>query len=177
MKQLTFMMLKPDAFDSGVSNLILNDLHEHGLVIEKSRELNVSLDTMKILIEHYQPVIDKMPVEFDFPGKLFKSFYYQGSKKIMPMIVSYEGNQDIIELTRSLVGKTNPQEADRHTIRGSYSMDSYTAANQENRLVRNLIHAADSREAAIREIELWNHVIGCNACHFIPFTHEEIRIH
>lgn len=177
MKQLTFMMLKPDAFESGVSNLILSDLHEHGLIIEKSRELNVSLDTMKILIEHYQPLIDKMPVEFDFPGKLFKSFYYQGTKKIMPMIVSYEGDEDIIKLTRSLIGKTDPQEADKHTIRGSYSSDSYVMANQENRLVCNLIHAADSKEAAIREIALWNHVIGCDACHFMPFVRETVRVH
>ena len=70
------------------------------------------------------------------------------------MIVS-SNSDNIIDITRSLVGATNPKEAKVNTLRYLYSDDDYEKADLENRLVNNVIHASDSIESAKREIELW----------------------
>lgn len=155
MKQTTFMMLKPDAFASGNVEKILKDIEAHGLCIEKSVEVEVTMEVMKTLLEHYEQVIDSMKKEFDFPGKLFNSFYYEGPHYLMPMIVSYEKEEDIITYTRALAGKTNPKDADANSLRGKYSKDDYEQATKEWRLVNNVIHASDSKENAQRELAIW----------------------
>ena len=105
MKQKTFLMLKPDAFAGGHAQEVLRELRSHGLVIEKSCTLTVTMGVMKTLIDHYAGVIDSMSKDFNFPGKLFNSFYYDGPHTIMPMEVSYEGSDDIITLHGHLQGK------------------------------------------------------------------------
>ena len=155
MKQKTFLMLKPDAFASGHAQAVLKELRSHGLVIEKSCTLSVTMDVMKTLIDHYAGVIDSMSKDFNFPGKLFNSFYYEGPHTIQPMLVSYDGEEDIIAYSRALVGKTNPKDAAPDTIRGKYSHDDYDQAGKEWRLVNNVIHASDSKESAERELLIW----------------------
>lgn len=155
MKQKTFMMLKPDAFANGHVSEILEDLKLAGLHIEKSRTVKVDMQVMKTLIDHYEGVIDSMDPSFNFPGKLFNSFYYGGEHEIMPMEISYDGDEDIIAYTRKLAGKTNPQEAEKTSLRGRYSQDSYEQASAEMRLVNNVIHASDSVESAERELKIW----------------------
>lgn len=156
MIQKTFMMLKPDAFETGCAKEVEAELKRHGLRIAKSCEVKVTMDVMKTLIDHYSGVIDAMSKDFDFPGKLFNSFYYDGPHTIQPMEIEYEGEEDIITLTRTLAGKTNPAEAASDTIRGRFSNDNYDKANAEVRLVNNVIHASDSHESAKRELAIWS---------------------
>ena len=158
MKQYTFMMLKPDAFQKGVHEEVIKLLEEKGLHVEESRCIQVDMNIMKVLLDHYHEVIDRMTVEFNYVGKMFKTFYY-GNQKIMPMVISYEGNENIIDYSRKLVGATNPQNADADSIRGIYSDDSYSKAEENNRLVNNVIHASDSIESVERELKLWKPVI------------------
>lgn len=162
MKQYTYMMLKPDAFENGKKEAILKELEALGLHVEASKEVEVTMEEMKVLLEHYRDVIDSMEKEFNFPGKLFNTFYYDGPHFIMPMKVSYEGEEDIIAYSRKHIGKTNPQEADKDTIRGKYSNDGYDKSGPENRLVYNLIHASDSQESAKRELWIWQEYLNQN---------------
>lgn len=155
MKQETFMMLKPDAFASGKVEEVLAYLKAHHLMIEKSKVVQVRLEDMKTLISHYEEVINAKSKEFDFPGKLFNSFYYDGPHTIMPMKVTYDKDEDIIAYTRKLAGATNPQQADPETIRGMFSEDDYEKAEKDNRLVNNVIHASDSIENAKKELAIW----------------------
>jgi nucleoside-diphosphate kinase len=61
-----------------------------------------------------------------------------------------------ISLVREIVGATEPKQADKGTIRGDFASDeSYEKANTQKRAVRNLIHASDSPENALREISTW----------------------
>ena len=62
-----------------------------------------------------------------------------------PVIAMVLQGDDSVVLTRKLVGKTKPTEAEPGTIRGDYC--SHTN--------RNVIHASDSDESAEREIALW----------------------
>lgn len=155
MKQKTFMMLKPDAFEHHQEEAILQDLRAHGLRILRSNVVEIDMDVMKTLLEHYKFVIDEQGKDFNFPGKLFTSFYFDGPHYLMPMEIEYDGEEDIITFTRMLVGKTNPEAADNESIRGKYSDDNYTKAAAEKRLVKNVIHASDAAESAQRELLIW----------------------
>ncbi len=65
-----------------------------------------------------------------------------------------EGNQ-AISITRKLVGSTEPLQSAVGTVRGDYTIDSYTLADNDNRAVRNLIHASSSQFDSGYEIDVW----------------------
>lgn len=65
-----------------------------------------------------------------------------------------EGNQ-AVEVVRKLVGATEPLSSDVGTIRGDFTLDSYTLADKDGRAVRNIIHRSGSKEEAEREIKIW----------------------
>ena len=155
MKQHTFMMLKPDAFANQHVDDILLDLQNAGLQIVRSHKLKVTMEVMDTLLKHYHEVMESMDPSFHFSEKLFNSFYHGEDHYIMPTEIVYEGDEDIIAYTRKLVGKTNPQEANKTSIRGHYSNDSYDKAGATMRLVNNVIHASDSFESVERELKIW----------------------
>lgn len=153
MKQTTYMMLKPDAFASGCTEQIKEVLRKNGYTIEAEKEVVVDMKVMQNLLLHYAEVIDRLGKDFNFPGKLFNSFYFDGPHKICPMKVSYEG--DIITDSRELVGATVPVKAAKGTIRNMFADDDYARADEGNRLISNCIHASDSLESAERELAIW----------------------
>ena len=157
MTQTTFLMIKPDGIHHETE--ILKILNDHGLKIESKVRLKVDMKVMATLLIHYEDVIDNMGKAFNFVGKLFNAFYF-GNHELIPMKVSYEGTDDIIELTRTLVGATNPEKADDGTLRNLLSQDNYVIADSENRLVHNVIHASDSHESASRELEIWSQYLN-----------------
>lgn len=65
-----------------------------------------------------------------------------------------EGNQAVAVVSK-LVGTTEPATSDVGTVRGDYTLDSYSHASLENRGVRNLVHQSESPEEAEREIKIW----------------------
>lgn len=154
--QETYLMIKPDGIKH--KEEIFSILKEHGLIIKKHKEIKTDMEIMKHLLDHYQGVINEMKPEFSFVGKLFNSFYY-GDYSIIPMHVVYDGDEDIITKTRTLVGATNPQDAKENTLRHKFSTDSYAIADKEDRLVNNVIHAADSKESAQRELKIWKELL------------------
>jgi nucleoside-diphosphate kinase len=56
----------------------------------------------------------------------------------------WQGEQ-VVEVTRQIIGKTNPKEALPGTIRGDYGLT----------VGKNIIHGSDSPESAEREINLF----------------------
>ncbi|MBU4348231.1 nucleoside-diphosphate kinase [Patescibacteria group bacterium] len=65
-----------------------------------------------------------------------------------------EGNR-AISITRKLVGSTEPLQSAVGTIRGDYTVDSYALADNDDRAVRNLIHASSSEFDSDYEINIW----------------------
>lgn len=63
MKQYTYMMLKPDAFVDGKKEKVIQELEKYGLHVESSCLLEVDMEVMKILLDHYQQVIDEKGAE------------------------------------------------------------------------------------------------------------------
>ncbi len=127
----TFVMIKPDAVQRGLIGEIIARLERKGLKIVAMKMLHVSRELAE---NHYA----------EHKGKpFFESLVeYVTSAPVIAMVV--EG-KNAVKVVRTLVGATNPQEAQPGTIRGDYGMD----------IGRNVIHASDSLESAEREISLF----------------------
>jgi nucleoside-diphosphate kinase len=96
-------------------------------------------------------VIDKEPAEY---GKdIIRTIVrYMTAAPVVALIM--EGNKAVSVVTK-IVGTTEPSTSDVGTIRGDYTLDSYSHATFENRAVRNLVHQSESPEEAEREIAIW----------------------
>lgn len=154
--QETFMMIKPDGIQH--KEAVLQRLKDEGLIIKPYKEIKTDIQIMQTLLDHYHEVIDRMGKDFNYVGKLFNSFYF-GDFSLIPLHVTYDGEEDIIEKTRTLAGATNPQDAKENTLRNLYSDDNYEKADRDERLVNNVIHASDSHESAQRELNIWKNYL------------------
>lgn len=127
----TFLMIKPDAVQRNLIGEVVSRLERKGLKLVAAKLFQASEELAK---EHYAEHVEK-----PFFNDLV-SFITSGP--VFAMVV--EGN-NVVEVTRTLVGETNPTKAAPGTIRGDYGID----------LGRNIIHGSDSNESAEREIGLW----------------------
>lgn len=124
----TFIMLKPDCAKRGLVGEILNRIERKGY-----RIIDVKMQRLDphFLYEHYAHISDK-PFFLDV-------FNYMLSSPVIGICVSGE---DAVAGMRRLVGATRLEDALPGTIRGDF------ASSTSN----NLIHSADSVEAAQEEI-------------------------
>jgi len=74
------------------------------------------------------------------------------SGPVVPMIWQGMG---AVAIVRKITGSTEPLTSVPGTIRGDYTIESYTAADKSDRAVRNIIHASGTVEEALAEIKLW----------------------
>lgn len=77
---------------------------------------------------------------------------YMLSAPLVKMVV--EGTH-AVDMVRKIAGPTFPYLADMGTIRGDFSNDSPALANVEKRAVANILHASETPEEALHEIEHW----------------------
>ena len=130
-KEQTFVMIKPDGVQRGLIGNILHRFEKRGIKIVALKMVTVS---KKLAEQHYG--VHK--------GKPFfePTVQYITSSPVVAMVL--EGN-NVIEIVRSMMGKTNPQEAAPGTIRGDYGQF----------IGRNIVHGSDSAKTATFEINLW----------------------
>lgn len=127
----TFVMLKPDAVQRGIVGEIISRLERKGFKIVAMKMLKIDRELAE---RHYA----------EHKGKPFFEglISYITSSPVVAMVI--EG-KNAVKVVRSIVGATNPAEAQPGTIRGDYGLD----------VGRNVIHASDSLESAKREIALF----------------------
>ncbi len=77
---------------------------------------------------------------------------YMLSAPLVKMVI--EGTHSV-DIVRKICGPTLPYLADMGTIRGDFSNDSPVQANAEKRAVANILHASETQEEAVQEIEHW----------------------
>jgi len=127
----TFLMVKPDGVQRGLIGEIITRFERKGLKLIGAKLLRV---TQEQAYQHYTEHVGKpfFPtlVEFITSGPVF-AMVWQGD--------------GAIELCRAMMGKTNPLEAAPGTIRSDYAVHTN----------RNVIHGADSKESAEREIAIY----------------------
>jgi len=58
--------------------------------------------------------------------------------------ICLNGNDNVITVVRTMMGKTNPAEAEKDTIRSDYGID----------IGKNTVHGSDSEESAKKEIPI-----------------------
>jgi len=177
-QERTFVMLKPDAVQRCLVGEIIKRFESTGLKCTAMKMFNADEAT---LFAHYnkdeawfmkkgEGIVANLekqgkPVEKD-ALEYGKDIIRQNAVFMMqsPLVAMvWEGNQ-VAAVIKKMVGSTEPATSDVGTIRGDYTVDSYSHAAYEDRAVRNLIHCTDPADGpaeAEREIALW-------------FTEEEI---
>jgi nucleoside-diphosphate kinase len=142
----TFILLKPDALKRGLVEPILDMFEEAKLHIIQSKRVIVTQDK---IISHYKEVIERLDLPH-FQGAILD--FFEGEEVLISIV---ESTVDTVSKVRTLIGATDPKKAEPHTVRGAYGIDSFEQANTEKRMIQNLIHASDSKEAAQFETQLW----------------------
>lgn len=127
----TFLMIKPDGVQRNLMGEIIKRFEIKGFQLVGAKFITISEDLAK---QHYG----------EHEGKPFflDLIKFITSGPVLAMV--WEG-ENIIELSRTIIGSTNPQEANPGTIRGDYGMI----------VNKNIIHGSDSLESAKREIGLF----------------------
>ena len=72
-----------------------------------------------------------------------------------PVIAMVWQGAHCIKIVRKLVGSTEPLASDVGSIRGDFVLDSYEMSDQDDRSVRNIVHASGSVNEAKDEIKHW----------------------
>jgi nucleoside-diphosphate kinase len=127
----TLILVKPDAFERGLTGEVIARFERKGLRIVAMRHMTVDRPLAE---EHYAEHLGK-PFYEDLVG-------FITSGPLVAMVL--EGYQ-AVTAARQVIGATNPLEATSGSIRGDFGLEVQT----------NLVHGADSPESAKRETALF----------------------
>ena len=127
-EQPTFIMIKPDGVERGLTDEIIGRFNGIGLRMRGRRDLIPPLE----LAEAHYAVHKERP----FYGELVQ-FMTSG-----PVVVQVLEGEDAIRSNRRVMGATNPAEAEPGTIRADFA-DSVQA---------NAVHGSDGPDTARSEI-------------------------
>jgi nucleoside-diphosphate kinase len=127
----TLILIKPDAFERGLTGEILARFERKGLRITDLRMLQAD---EAIANEHYAEHVEK-----PFFGELV-SFITGG-----PLVVAVFEGHEAVPAARQVIGATDPLDAAPGSIRGDYALE----------VTFNMVHGSDSDESAEREIGIW----------------------
>ena len=132
--ETTLCIIKPDAVKNGFEDKINEKIISSGLKIIRSKK---TLLTEELASDFYKehalkPFFNEL-VEFIISGEV---------------VVQILEGQDAIRSYRSLMGSTNPEEAEEGTLRKLFAES----------LSKNAVHGSDSPESAAREIDIMNKI-------------------
>ncbi|MDF2713437.1 MAG: Nucleoside-diphosphate kinase [Paenibacillus sp.] len=127
----TFLMIKPDGVQRGLIGEIVGRFERKGFTLVASKLMMVSKEKAEAhYAEHHgRPYYEDL-MSFITSGPVFA--------------MVWQGDQ-VIALSRIMMGKTNTLEAAPGTIRGEFAVHTN----------RNIIHGSDSPENAVREINIF----------------------
>ena len=129
--QKTLSIIKPDAVKAGHVEAINLMIVKAGLKILKKKELNLTKEEA----QEFYSVHSEKPFYNDLC-----EFMISG-----PIIVQMLEGDNAIELYRTIMGSTNPEEAEENTIRKKFATS----------IEENAVHGSDSSENAKKEIEFF----------------------
>jgi len=127
----TLILVKPDAFERGLTGEIIARFERKGLKIVALQHMTMSDELAR---RHYAEHDGK-----PFFGELVE-FITSG-----PLVAMVLEGQEAVRAARQVIGATNPLEAAPGSIRGDFAI----AVGQ------NMVHGSDSPESAEREAELF----------------------
>jgi nucleoside-diphosphate kinase len=127
----TLILIKPDAFERGLTGEMIARFERKGLRIVALKLLQADEPLANI---HYEEHTDK-----PFFGELVE-FITRG-----PLVALVLEGANAINAARQVIGATDPLEADAGSIRGEFATE----------VTFNLVHGSDSPASAEREIGIW----------------------
>lgn len=127
----TFVMVKPDGVQRGLIGEIISRVEKKGFKMCAIKMMAISPElAAQHYIEHQQQPFFKELLDFITSG---------------PVVAMVWQGDGVVSTIRSLMGKTNPNEAAPGTIRGDLAVQTG----------QNIIHGSDSPASAQREISLF----------------------
>ncbi len=127
----TLAIIKPDATKKGLIGKIIERIEREGFLIRGMKLLHLSEEKAgQFYIVHKEKP------------------FYESLKKFMSsgeIVVMVLERENAIEHWRNVMGKTNPLEADKGTIRAEFGTN----------IERNAVHGSDSPENASKEISFF----------------------
>ncbi|MCP1312063.1 nucleoside-diphosphate kinase [Paenibacillus tyrfis] len=124
----TFLMIKPDGVQRGLIGKLVQRFEDKGFQLIGSKLMVITKEQAEShYAEHKEKPFFGELVQFITSGPVF-AMVWQGD--------------NVIALSRAMMGKTNPLDAAPGTIRGDYAVHTGN----------NIIHGSDSPESAEREI-------------------------
>src|SRR4051794_33778552 len=127
----TLILVKPDAFERGLTGEIIARFERKGLRIAALKHMQMDKD---LAGRHYAEHEGK-----PFFGELVD---FITSGPLVAMVL--EGHEAVVA-ARQVIGATNPLEAGTGSIRGDYALE----------VGKNMVHGSDSNESAEREAKLF----------------------
>jgi nucleoside-diphosphate kinase len=127
----TLILIKPDAFERGLTGEVLARLERKGLRITALRVLEADVEIANV---HYAEHTDK-----PFFSELVE-FITRA-----PLVAAILEGDQAVAAARQVIGATNPIEAAPGSIRGDFGLE----------VTFNMVHGSDSDESAEREIAIW----------------------
>jgi nucleoside-diphosphate kinase len=127
----TLILVKPDAFERGLTGEVIASFERKGLRIAAMKHMTVDRNLAEL---HYAEHREK-----PFFGDLVE--FITGGPLVAFVLEGY----DAVKAARQIIGATDPLEAAPGSIRGRFALEVQT----------NLVHGSDSAESASREIGLF----------------------
>ena len=124
-------MIKPDGVQRGLIGDIIARWEKRGYKLVAMKFMTPSKEHA---MKHYEDLASK-PFYDDLTTFL-------SSGPCVPMV--WEGD-DVVRMSRVMLGETNPKASAPGTVRGDYSVD----------LGRNVMHGSDAVDTAEKEINFW----------------------
>lgn len=135
----TFSMIKPDATERNLTGAVNAKIEATGLRIVAQKRVQMTRKQAEAFYAEHngRPFFGEL-VEF---------------MSSAPVVVQVLEGENAIAKYREIMGKTDPAEADKGTIRAEFSESKG----------RNSVHGSDSVDSAAREIAQWfsvNEIVG-----------------
>ena len=132
----TLILVKPDAFERGLTGEVIARFERKGLRIAALKLMRVDRELAE---RHYhehaaKPFFDEL-IEFITRG---------------PLVAMVLEGPDAVAAARQMIGATNPVEAEPGSIRGDFAIE----------VTFNLVHGSDSDNTAALEISLFFPELG-----------------
>lgn len=170
----TLIMVKPDGVERGLVGEVIKRFENRGLKLVAIKMVKPTIEHADKHYPHDEAWISRLG---DKGFNTFKEYgidpkeimgtdnNLEAGKKVREWLINYLTEAPVvaavfegihaIDMARKITGATLPSKADIGTIRGDFSVDSPAAANFQQRAIRNLVHASETKAEAENEIAHW----------------------
>lgn len=145
MIERTLVLIKPDGVKRALIGKVIERFENVGLKITGMKMAWIDKEFAK---KHYTEDIAKR--RGAHVREWLLDYIIEG-----PVVAMVIEGLHAVEITRKMVGETEPKAALPGTIRGDFATQSYSFADEKKKSIRNIVHASGNKQEAEQEIKLW----------------------